>query len=544
MKPIFLLLIASLLAAAQQPAQELAARIDGIVVKAGSGEPLPNAVLLLSKDGAGQLETRYGTTSRSDGHFTLKDIPKGRYHLSASLPGFVDQEYGQKRASGSGAVVDLTSELSLRDVIIQLTPGAVISGRVYDQAGRPLEGTVIHAFRRRYQATGKSSLWGVGFAAANDLGEYRLYWLPPGTYYLFATVLPILKSTAGAPIGSSVINKSEDAPDAFAPTFYPNGDDDSQATPITVEAGAELRGMDFSLTRMKAVKVQGRIVDADSGQPIPGANLDMWPKFLESANIRGIAAHVDDEGRFEFQNAPPGRYIMTGRIIMPGFRQLSDRRDLQVGNKDITDLEVRLKVHPNIRGEVIMEDGAPVPRNRTILAFTNYDNPANGTFGTGVEPDGTFSLSNVSPGVLHLELTGFPDNFYIRSARTDDGDVLADGVDVSDHSVDSLVVIVGSKGGRVEGLVYDDRQQPIVAAHIALMPNSSRRATKVVTADQFGRFAIRGIVPGDYKIFAWEDIEPNAYFDPLFMERYESQGQPVHIDENGQVALTLKSIPF
>ncbi len=178
------LLIASLLAVAQQPA----ARIEGIVINASSGDPLPNAVLLLSKDGAGQLDTRYGATTRSDGHFTLNDIPKGRYRLSASMPGFVDEEYGQKRANGSGAVLDLMKEQSLQDIIIRLTPGGVISGRVYDQAGRPLEGTAIRAFRRRYQADGRSSLSAVGFAATNDLGEYRLYWLPPGTYYLFATV--------------------------------------------------------------------------------------------------------------------------------------------------------------------------------------------------------------------------------------------------------------------------------------------------------------------------------------------------------------------
>src|SRR5205814_1510766 len=160
--------------------------------------------------------------------------------------------------------------------------------------------------------------------------------------------------------------------------------------------------------------------------------------------------------------------------------------------KDITDLEIRLKPHPNIRGRLIMEAGEAVPANRTVLVFTNYDNPANGTFGTGVEADGAFSLSNVLPGVLHLELAGFPHNSCIRSARTDDADVLAEGLDVTGHSVDSLVVIVGSKGGTVEGLVYGDRQQPVVAAHVALMPNSSRHATKVVTADQSGRFAIRG----------------------------------------------------
>jgi hypothetical protein len=173
------------------------------------------------------------------------------------MPGFVDQEYGQKRANGSSAILDLTTEQILQDITIRMTPGGVISGRVYDQAGHSLEGTVIRAFRRRYRPDGTSSLSVMNFGVANDLGEYRIYWLSPGTYYLFATVFPTFRAAIGGPAGPSIISKSEDAPEAFAPTFYPNGDDDSQATPILVEAGVELRGMDFSLTRMKAVKVRG-----------------------------------------------------------------------------------------------------------------------------------------------------------------------------------------------------------------------------------------------------------------------------------------------
>jgi hypothetical protein len=286
-----------------------------------------------------------------------------------------------------------------------MTPGGVISGRVYDQAGHSLEGTVIRAFRRRYRPDGTSSLSVMNFGVANDLGEYRIYWLSPGTYYLFATVLPTFRPLIGLP---SIINKSEDVPEAFAPTFYPNGDDDTQASPVTVEAGVELRGMDFSLTRMKAVKVQGRIVDEDSGQPVGGASLDMTPKYLDPASrIDGLrvylhAAHVDDEGKFEFQNAASGKYTLTARMSMPGFRLLSAQQDLQIGNKDITDLEIRLKPNPNTRGRLITEGGKPVPHDSTVLIFNNYEDPVSGalgSFGTGVEGDGTFSMSNVSPGI-------------------------------------------------------------------------------------------------------------------------------------------------
>src|SRR5690242_14251612 len=152
-----LILLMAIFAAAQQPAQE-ATRIEGIVVRADSGDALPNATVVLSKDGAGRLDTKYGTTTRADGHFTLKDVPKGRYRLLATMRGFVDQEYGQKRPNGSGAVLDVTNETALRGITVRMIPGGVISGHVSDQMGHPLEGVVIRAFDRQYTPYGKSLL--------------------------------------------------------------------------------------------------------------------------------------------------------------------------------------------------------------------------------------------------------------------------------------------------------------------------------------------------------------------------------------------------
>src|SRR5438477_10404213 len=108
MKAAILMLAASLLAfSSQQPVPDPMSRIEGIVVKAGGGEPLAQARLLLSRDGAMQSETAYGTITSADGHFTLKDIPRGRYRLLATAPGFVNHQYGSERPNRPGAVLDL-----------------------------------------------------------------------------------------------------------------------------------------------------------------------------------------------------------------------------------------------------------------------------------------------------------------------------------------------------------------------------------------------------------------------------------------------------
>src|SRR5258707_13918421 len=106
--------LSALLMVAQREPQPQS-RIEGMVVNAGNGEPLSGVSLYLRQEGAISRDRQYTTTSTSEGRFALKDIPKGRYILSVSKSGFVDQRYGQKQANRSGAVLDLTTSQTLRD---------------------------------------------------------------------------------------------------------------------------------------------------------------------------------------------------------------------------------------------------------------------------------------------------------------------------------------------------------------------------------------------------------------------------------------------
>src|SRR4029453_9553545 len=122
--------VLSVLLFVTQREPEPQSRIEGMVVRAGSRETLRGASLFLRQEGAGVRDKQYTTTTTSEGRFILKNIPKGRYILSASKSGFVDQEYGQKQANRSGAVLDLTTPQTLRDVVIRMTAGGVITGTV------------------------------------------------------------------------------------------------------------------------------------------------------------------------------------------------------------------------------------------------------------------------------------------------------------------------------------------------------------------------------------------------------------------------------
>mgnify|MGYP001259414705 CR=1 FL=1 len=58
-----------------------------------------------------------------------------------------------------------------------------------------------------------------------------------------------------------------------------------------------------------------------------------------------------------------------------------------------------------------------------------------------------------------------------------------------------------------------------------------------------GRFTFRGITPGDYRIFAWEDIEPFAYFDPAVVKQYEALGKAIRVQEASSESAEVRLIP-
>jgi hypothetical protein len=143
-------------------------------------------------------------------------------------------------------------------------------------------------------------------------------------------------------------------------------------------------------------------------------------------------------------------------------------------------------------------------------------------------------------------LSPLPPNIYIKAVRLGSTDVL-NGFSISGPVSGPLEIVLGTKAGQIDGTIVDWVRNPIRGIHVILMP--ARQADRVpgrvenVTSDQNGRFAIRAIPPGDYKLFAWEDLEPNAYYDSDFVRKYETLGTPIQISENMKQTVEIKIIP-
>jgi len=157
-------------------------------------------------------------------------------------------------------------------------------------------------------------------------------------------------------------------------------------------------------------------------------------------------------------------------------------------------------------------------------------------------------VRNLSPGryIVNLQGGAYERDFYIKSMRSGKVDVFRDGLIVTDSGAPPLKIVLSSGGGSMEGVVLDEDKQPVEGASVLLVPDPARRERedlfKSGTTDQFGRYRFQAIAPGDYKLFAWEDVEPEAWHDPQFLKEFEKHGEPVTVRPNAHVTSELRLI--
>jgi hypothetical protein len=108
-------------------------------------------------------------------------------------------------------------------------------------------------------------------------------------------------------------------------------------------------------------------------------------------------------------------------------------------------------------------------------------------------------------------------------------------------------LVITANGGVCEGVAVDRKGEPVANAVVVAVPEARMRSRvdryrKTVT-DQTGRFTLRGIRPGDYTVFAWENVDGEAYYNPDFLKAYEGQGSAMHLSEGERKTLQLDAIP-
>ncbi len=223
--------------------------IDGVVINSVTGEPVRSALVQIY--GRQQMSLLTGP----DGKFHFDGVPQSQLTINVRKPGFfTEQEISQ------GSITNQLIQVGpgMKPVTMKLIPEAVIYGRITDSDGDPIQNLqimLVHASIVNGQRTWQQT----GSAQTKDDGEFRLFGLPPGTYYLRTQSRP----TANLRVGAN----SQTAPGGYPSNYYPGTTDLDSATAITVEPAKEVQA-DFSVKRETFYRVSGGVIGAPTQMPV------------------------------------------------------------------------------------------------------------------------------------------------------------------------------------------------------------------------------------------------------------------------------------
>jgi hypothetical protein len=160
--------------------------------------------------------------------------------------------------------------------------------------------------------------------------------------------------------------------------------------------------------------------------------------------------------------------------------------------------------------------------------------------------DGTFRIDNLWQGEYRFAMTGLPAGYYVKEARLGELDLLSANLRYSGTDTRMLDVVISPRTGQVDGTVTNNQGQPVPGARVVLIPERNRDRAELfrpVTADPSGHFNIAAVAPGDYKLAAWEFIEPYAFFDRELLKQADDNGKPVRVTESSKQTSNVIPIP-
>ncbi len=526
--------------------------IAGSVTHASTGEPLRKAAVTLrrvpdagsiSAAGFGGPPASLSAVTNSEGKYTLTGIEPGKYRLMVERSGFVPQQFGAKAgATGQpGTVLTLSAAQNMKDADFRLAPQGVIIGRVLDEDGDPVQNVMVSCLRQSY-FRGRKQWMPVNGQMTNDLGEYRIHSLAPGRYYVTATYRPggfAEASTQGAGVD-----------EGYAPTYYPSAASPEMASAVEVTAGSQLRGIDVRLQKTRTVRIRGRVVNGVSGKVAPNTMVRLTPR--SETFITGFAPRMgrvyDAAGTFAIAGVTPGSYWLIAEVSEDRTRLMA-RMPIDVGTGSIDDITLTLSQGADLNGLVKTPEGAGTRTANVRIQLESRTAGMMGgmTSGASAKDDGTFILANVVPDAYNVRVFGVPEGTYVKSIRFGESDVTDSSLDFSQGVTPGLLVVsIATGAGQVDGSVENDKQQPAPGVWVVAVPEGARREHQqyysVATSDQTGHYTLKGLVPGEYRIYALDQVESGAYQDPEFMKPFESKGEKTHIEENGKQSLQLKLI--
>lgn len=512
------------------------ARVTGRVVAADTGTPLAGAAVVLHGLNTPE-DLAYRTVTDASGVFDFQNVWPREYRVRASKAGFFAKP--TRTPNNSGEVVVVREGETASGVTVGLRRGGVITGRLVDQFGEPVDRIRVHARRLQYRPNGERGVIGLDVVDfTDDRGEFRLFELEPADYLVVAT---------GRHVDGVSIERTSLPIADTSPTYYPGTTNYSVAQSISVRDGEHV-SIQFAASEQRPVTVAGT-VHMSNGRPATGMQVGL--ESADGAETYGrYGGEVSASGTFSLSRVTPGNYLLHVFLWQP--LDLSGRTrgehalvPLTVGVADVGGLSVVTRPGATVTGTVVFEGSAK--RQGLVVTASALDMRV-GSLPVQSEPigeDGRFSLFGVAERAY---LSASP-GWTITSVIVDGSEIGDAPLDTGGRSqVSSVQVTLTDQLTQVAGTVIDDRRRPLAEHDVVLLrvdgPSSlplTRRVRRLVT-DERGAFSVRGLYPGEYVVGAVEYLDMGDQFAPDFLGRLREQGRRFSLEVGDAVTLEVRPL--
>jgi hypothetical protein len=244
-------------------------------------------------------------------------------------------------------------------------------------------------------------------------------------------------------------------------------------------------------------------------------------------------------GRYEYPNLQPGKYVLSGEVTIDG-RMYVARQEVDLSGGE---LEVTLPFAPafELRGSLKLEGAGTGAAADHRVFLVSGDGNVHAGASAQVQPDGSFVLSNVHPGLWDIGIEPLPKGGYLKSMTLGDEDVLRKDMVITAPTSARLALVLSAAGAELSGQV-----EGAGATTVLLAPQGDNAAVlsfyAVAGVDEKGAFHFRGLTPGVYKLYAFDDMEQGAWMDPNFLTPFAEQGTAVELQEGPNAAVTVPLI--
>lgn len=516
------------------------ARIRGRVFDAQSGQPLRKAQVRAFSP---ELRDNRLATTDTNGAYEFKDLVAGRYNLTAAKGSFVQLAYGQTRPFEQGRPLEIADGATIEKIDFSLPHGSVVTGRILDDFGDPAADVQVIAMRYQY-IQGRRRLTPAGRASmTNDLGEFRIFGLPPGQYYLSATLRGM----------GMMMDASSDDRSGYAPTYYPGTPNAAEAQRVTISLGQTLTDLNMALVQARIARVSGTAVDSN-GKPMTGGFIMVMQRNGAMTMANG-GGQIRPDGTFSVSNLAPGEYTLMAQVrgpLMPGENESASAR-VTIAGEDIEGVQLVATKPITATGRILADPAALSTLRPSMLSIAlaalNPDEMMMGPAGMGkVNDDFSFELK-ARPGrhLIRLNAANAALGLTTKAVRYNGVDVTDSGFEFRpDEDVSGFEIELASHPTEVSGVVTNPHGDVSKDYTVLLFAQDSQKwgfLSRYVSSgrpDQDGRFKVRNLPAGSYCAVAMDYIEPGEATDPEFLERVQPGATTFSLNEGETKTLDLK----